>query len=305
MVNKFKEALTDANKCIEIDGNWAKGYTRKGDAQYKLLQFTDAYNAYNSAKRLSPGDKSLEEKCDLAMKAIGIEADRAAGSSASRSASRSATSTAAVSPTGIIGKVITYSRYLLILAAICYLIPLGRTFCFACFKVFAVLEIIINTLSLYSKYGIPKFNMEYASKLIQDTLSIHLFLAIILIVSRPYMFAMAPILLTELSYMSGLLFTYCREIIPAMEAQIKPMIQRFMPAMANQDISTLFSPAAEKQFSFQMVRNAAMCEVMQGVFLIVEMILPTRNLVMAAMWWQYLQMRYMMDKQGGVVKQIF
>jgi hypothetical protein len=90
-----------------------------------------------------------------------------------------------------------------------------------------------------------------------------------------------------------------------MEAQIKPMIMRFMPALANQDMSTLFNAAAEKQFSFQLVRNAAMCEVMQGVFLIVEMILPTRNLVMAVMWWQYLQMRYMMDKQGHVKAAFF
>ena len=79
-----------------------------------------------------------------------------------------------------------------------------------------------------------------------------------------------------------------------------PLLARFLPSAGNQNISTLFNSASEKNFNKQLAVNAAMCELMQGVFLIVELILPTRNLPMVFMWWQYLQMRYMSDKDGHI-----
>ena len=73
-----------------------------------------------------------------------------------------------------------------------------------------------------------------------------------------------------------------------------------MPAIANQNLQDVFTPATEKKVKIELAKNGAMCEVMQGVFLIVELILPTRNLPMAFIWWQYLQMRYMADKEGHI-----
>lgn len=85
-----------------------------------------------------------------------------------------------------------------------------------------------------------------------------------------------------------------------MEAQVKPMLQRFMPSAAGQDLSGLFNSSKEKEFRSLLTRNAAVCEVLQGVFLIVELVLPTRNTVLMFLWWQYLQMRYMTDNEGHV-----
>ena len=77
---------------------------------------------------------------------------------------------------------------------------------------------------------------------------------------------------------------------------------RFMPSMSNFNIAEETSPVKEKEFKTQLAHYASMCEVMQGVFLIIELILPTRNLSMVFMWWQYLQMRYMQDKEGHIKK---
>lgn len=38
--NKNDRALDDAIKCVELDPQWAKGHTRKGDAYYALKQYT-------------------------------------------------------------------------------------------------------------------------------------------------------------------------------------------------------------------------------------------------------------------------
>ncbi len=75
-VNKPDLALEDANKCVEVDANWAKGYTRKGDALHQLKRFSESYNAYNSGLRISPNDLVLQEKLELAMRAIRNEANR-------------------------------------------------------------------------------------------------------------------------------------------------------------------------------------------------------------------------------------
>ena len=144
-VKKLSEAVADANKCVELDGNWAKGYTRKGDALYSSFKYTDAFNAYNSAKRLSPDDASLVEKCELAMRAIRNEADRSSGASDSGRAGPS-TSTSTAPPTGIIGKIVTSSRYLSMLCAFLYLMPFGRFFSSICFRYF----LRLRTCVIYS-----------------------------------------------------------------------------------------------------------------------------------------------------------
>ena len=78
------------------------------------------------------------------------------------------------------------------------------------------------------------------------------------------------------------------------------MISRFLPSAANQDLSAMLTPKMESQFSGMLLQNAAICEVMQGVFLVVELALPTRNPTAMFLWWQYLQMRFMMDKIGHI-----
>jgi len=45
---------------------------------------------------------------------------------------------------------------------------------------------------------------------------------------------------------------------------------------------------------------ACSAEVMQGVYLVFELIMPSRNFILLYLWWQYLMMRYLMDKTGGV-----
>lgn len=43
---------------------------------------------------------------------------------------------------------------------------------------------------------------------------------------------------------------------------------------------------------------AATIEVYQGIFHIVELLLPSRNIIQLYLWWQYLRMRYMLDQSG-------
>ena len=44
--DKFEEALSDGNKCVELKPDWAKGYGRVGYALFKLNQLEEAKAAY-------------------------------------------------------------------------------------------------------------------------------------------------------------------------------------------------------------------------------------------------------------------
>ena len=49
-----------------------------------------------------------------------------------------------------------------------------------------------------------------------------------------------------------------------------------------------------------MLRMASTMETYHGIFLIFELILPTRNIMQLYIYWQYLRMRYMVDTTGDL-----
>jgi hypothetical protein len=56
----------------------------------------------------------------------------------------------------------------------------------------------------------------------------------------------------------------------------------------------------------QLVRFSTFFEVYQGFLLIVELISPSRNIILIYIWWQYLRLRYMMDQVAAKdMRQVF
>jgi hypothetical protein len=47
-----------------------------------------------------------------------------------------------------------------------------------------------------------------------------------------------------------------------------------------------------------LARAGAAAEVYHGIYLIFELLLPSRNIMQLYIWWQYLRMRYMLDTTG-------
>lgn len=60
-MKKYEEALGDANKCIEINPKWAKGYQRKGLAEYYLDKLPEAIDTYKKGLEIEPGNAQLKE----------------------------------------------------------------------------------------------------------------------------------------------------------------------------------------------------------------------------------------------------
>ena len=157
-LSQHTPALLDANKCVELDCNWAKGYLRKGDALYQMKKYTESYNAYNYALRITPNDSSVKDKCELAQKAIRGEV---------RSSERSSTSP--TRPTSTLSTIQSYTRIFLVINAVLYLLPiLGQRVGATCYRSFVISALVDFGLSLYTAHGVPKFNMQYAQALLLD-----------------------------------------------------------------------------------------------------------------------------------------
>jgi len=64
-LRQYQEALDDAQKCIEMKGDWGKGYGRKGAALHGLGRFDQAVAAYEKGLDVEPGlamlTKGLED----------------------------------------------------------------------------------------------------------------------------------------------------------------------------------------------------------------------------------------------------
>merc|ERR1712087_34637 len=57
----YQESLNDANKTIEYEKEWYKGYYRKGNAAEKLLLYPEAYTAYTAGLKIKPDDLPLQQ----------------------------------------------------------------------------------------------------------------------------------------------------------------------------------------------------------------------------------------------------
>uniref|UniRef100_A0A7S1G9V5 Hsp70-Hsp90 organising protein n=1 Tax=Bicosoecida sp. CB-2014 TaxID=1486930 RepID=A0A7S1G9V5_9STRA len=56
-----EKALADADKCIEVNPSFAKGYGRKGAALHKLGRPQDSVEAYEAGLKVAPGNAALQE----------------------------------------------------------------------------------------------------------------------------------------------------------------------------------------------------------------------------------------------------
>ncbi|KAJ5681448.1 uncharacterized protein N7477_001388 [Penicillium maclennaniae] len=71
---EYQKALEDAEKSISIKPDWSKGHLRKGAAYRGLQDWLAAYDAYEEALKLEPGNAQAKSGLDAVQRAIQAEA---------------------------------------------------------------------------------------------------------------------------------------------------------------------------------------------------------------------------------------
>lgn len=63
-LKRYEEALADANKAVQLDPKWPRGYGRKGVALFFLGRYAEARDAYEEGLKVEPGNESFKQECD-------------------------------------------------------------------------------------------------------------------------------------------------------------------------------------------------------------------------------------------------
>lgn len=281
-------ALLDAERCVSLDSNWAKGFTRKGDALDSLGRYIEAYNAYNSALRITPNDNSCLEKSEK------MQAKIRRQNEASQSSSSSNSFSPASGLQSLLRAVIVFSIFF-------YILPVGRFLNLWSYRLFVISASTNYALNLYNSHGMPQFNISYAQRIIPDQSAAYLFLSLILLMSKPYLLAVAPIVLVEAAQLAKLCTEKMTDYYNMCPAQYKPMLdQAIQQVVKRPDWAAMSTQARWNVVDAKAMEMSATAEVLQGIFLVVELLLPSRSFLFTMMWWQYLQMRYMLDQKGHI-----
>ena len=69
-LKKFECALEDANACIRLQPNWAKGYSRLGSCLLQMNKPGQAIDALQQAKRLDPQNPEVQQLLVLALRLL-------------------------------------------------------------------------------------------------------------------------------------------------------------------------------------------------------------------------------------------
>lgn len=279
-------------------------------------KYTEAYNAYNSAHRLDSSDSGVKNKCNLAEKAI-----RESANPSSSSSSSPASSATASRPASYLTSAQAYLRLFVLVNAVGYLcsVLLAPAMARFCYRNFVFASIADYLLAVHSAHGLPKLNMEYAQRLMLDPSSMYLFLSLLLLMQPPSVLSMAPIFLTALVHSTHYMHGVVQQKSPDTVAKAGELVGKYLPSLMKQSPEAwagMTASAKWRVFDQQVVATACLCEVLQGLALLLQLVLPSRNFLAAMMWWQYLQMRYMMDQQqqqqqggaagvGGGIKKAF
>ena len=112
---------------------------------------------------------------------------------------------------------------------------------------------------------------------------------------------MLPIFLLEGSQFAFFLHQQMLTSHPTVHARAEALVERFIPsALGVVGWQQLSTSSKWNEFNQKVVLLSATCEVIQGLMLIIELVFPTRNFLFTFMWWQFLQMRYMLDQSGNI-----
>lgn len=280
--NKEK-ALDDANKCIKLDNTWTKGYIRKGDVLHAIGKYTEAYNAYNEGNRIDSNDNSIKLKMETMMNLI------ARSSEQERQRSSSTVPETYIQASGIMGKVQTYCRILIIVSFMISMLPsfiIGRRIVSLIWRTFVLSAITNNFLVLVLKHGMPKFNNVYLQKLVPET-STSLVLMGFLLLSCPrmYIFGSLPLFINEINSFAGVVIPTFITMVQQQKSQLTSMMRQYMPSVGNMDLEDLVRGLNKHTFIAQTNRLSAYAEVVQGIYLIIEVALPSRNLLLVFLWY--------------------
>jgi stress-induced-phosphoprotein 1 len=311
---KADEALKDAKKCTSLKPDWAKGHSRKGTALFSLKLMSLAKEAYAKAVELEPSNQTYKDSLARTEKQDRINRGMESGSNTTSSSTPPMPSSSGPAPTTLMelalqDQAATFQfvwRFVMIVCAILYLIPVGFTG--AAYRYFFMAAITNSLLGLFKKVGTPQFNAQWASRLAMEPASHACFYSFIWIAARhPHLLAVLPVLLNEIIWFADYAKKLLNVMAPGLLGTAGGLVGMVLPMAINEpEWSTLTETQKWAVANKKLPELSAQVEVAVGFMLILELVTPFSNVLGLGIYWQYLRVRYMIDEHStGHIRRAF
>eukprot|EP00948_MAST-09A_sp_MAST-9A-sp1_P004327 g4327.t1 len=304
------KALKDAKKCSSLDVNYAKGFLRKGNALFAQRKFSLAMKAYARACELAPENNEYKNKLKLAQNLEGAGPSAAQQAAPGSNGASSAGGSADARFNASLGAFLAANRKdslrfafdtILVCNLFIYLLPFFGGVSKLCYRIMMFMVSAKFLYTLVERNGMPRMNSEYFIRCLQSSVLHKAILAFMFASSRPYL----PAAFTMVSWELVLFGFFLARLLQngrgnvGLSPSVGNMLTKFI---ADPVASSLFQSPQWKTMT--LVQRWQLCtkhvpelnalfDVGLGIFLLIEIVTPMRNLMLAMMYWQILRMRYM------------
>ena len=277
----FDKAYDDAEACTSLKPTWAKGWARLAAACDALGKLPQAAAAYEKAAELDPANGAQHLNDAAKVKA---KADAANGAGNYRRVpfpeQRS------VQPVGgrfenahlmARGAVFVYSAI--------YLVSFTTDLATLRARYRSAVKFLCLSLVMHwgRAHGRPKMDRAYAQKCMTDPGCQRLFGAFILLLGQGSFIALLPLLYFEAAASAH-----------AVVAKLKSVGLKSQALQATAALEgTLLD--GDGQLDAKVVVNCAYAEAGAGLLMVLELLTPRRNFILLVLYWQYMQMRIMLE----------
>ncbi|KAJ1452067.1 hypothetical protein M885DRAFT_620223 [Pelagophyceae sp. CCMP2097] len=289
-LRQYAAALEDAESCTSYKPTWAKGHARRGAVLDATGKLDDAIAAYDKASELEPSnaeyaDASARLRLKQEARLAGDRVRKQHASSGRRSYEPPPTPATAKSPR--LENLHLILRAILFLNTIRYLTSFNadRAALRARYLTVDRLILICGLTHLYRLHGRPKIKREYMQAVMSDVAVQRCFGAFVLLMGGSVV-PVLPLLYLELAATLALVVCKLRSFgSPRARTWALQLVAACEGSLLDGD------GAVDRR----VLVHAAYGEVAAGALVALELFSPRRNFILTVLYWQYLQMRFMLE----------
>ena len=269
---EYKSALLDANKCIDLKPDWAKGHSRRGAAYVGLKNWRAAIAAYEAGLELDPASATIKEELAL------LQAKLGGGSGATMPNSGwpgSAPATPPAAATTSLGRIL---NVLLLLSTFFYVVPLlGPRRTGVCYRVACGVALLINVSRVFARHPLKLATLRDPVVRASQEAQLGL-ICLVMLTAAPLPFALVP---------------FATHAAHAVAGTYGVALQGRMPALVQRYTQPRLSWLLTQEGGAMVEAFAAISELMVLLMLPMHLLLHGfRLLVLGVLYFQYVARRH-------------
>jgi|EP00908_Phaeocystis_cordata_P026935 tetratricopeptide (TPR) repeat protein len=187
-LEEYKAALLDANKCIDLSPDWAKGHSRRGAAYVGLKNWRAALGAYEAGLALDPENANMKEELAWLKAKLG----GSGGDPSMPNGPPPPSAQPARAGHGVIGRLAAPLNALLLLSAFLYMVPLlGPRRAVLCYRVACGAALVLYASSIFARHPLKLSSLRDPAVTGSHEAQLSL-ICLMMLVSPPLPFAVVP-----------------------------------------------------------------------------------------------------------------